>query len=112
MVSDVARLSRTKTRLLPVNGQDDNTLIASVLLDLRAYEQGQRVREACSHRRCRRHGGRTLDRLRPVRSYTTLRDVTATRLPLLDRQVARELGLRNRLLVVLSVVEELDRDHF
>jgi hypothetical protein len=33
-------------------------------------------------------------------------------LPLLAPQVARELWLRNRLRVVLPVVDELDRDHF
>ena len=34
------------------------------------------------------------------------------RLELLDPQVARELCLRNLLLVVLPVVDELDRYHF
>jgi hypothetical protein len=36
----------------------------------------------------------------------------SARLELLDPQVARELCLRNRLRVVLPVVDELDRYHF
>ena len=36
---------------------------------------------------------------------------TSIELPLLDPQVARELRLRNRLRVVLPVVDELDRHH-